>query len=261
MATAYHQPMPSREADEITIDELARVTGTTVRNVRAYQSRGLLQPPKIRARTGYYGPEHVSRLGMIQAMQAEGFKLEAIQRLVNRPNGAAEQIFSFGRTLLQAFGDTVPEFASTAELEERFGGPLDQAVVRKAEKLDLLRSLGEDRWEIRNPTLISAGEQLAALGVPLSHAIAVAEQIDRNTRSIAKSYARLFLSDVVGDEQAERSDEDWQRIGSALERLRPIAAEAIRASFEQAMAELVEEEVQKFLARGGTSSGRRKRRS
>ncbi len=132
-------------------------------------------------------------------------------------------------------------------------------MVRKAEKLDLLKSLGEDRWEIRNPTLISAGEQLAALGIPLSHAIAVAEQIDRNTRSIAKSYARLFLADVVGDESTERSDEDWQRIGDALERLRPIAAEAIRASFEQAMAELVEEEVQKFLARGG-SAGRRKRR-
>src|SRR5947209_15521944 len=120
MATSYDQSMPESEAQALTVDELARATGTTVRNVRAYQSRGLLQPPEIRARTGYYGPEHVARLKLIQAMQAEGFRLDAIQRLVNRPNGAAEQIFEFGRTLLTSFGDSAPEFASGEELEERF---------------------------------------------------------------------------------------------------------------------------------------------
>ena len=259
MATAYHHPVASPEAEEITIDELARLTGTTVRNVRAYQSRGLLPPPEVRARTGYYGPDHVARLRIIQAMQAEGFKLEAIQRLVSQPNGAAEQIFSFRRKLLNAFGDAAPEFASTAELEERFGGPLDPVVIRKAEKLDLIRSVGEDRWEIRNPTLVSAGERLAELGIPLSHAVAVAEQIDRHTRAIARSYARLFLTDVVGEETVSRSEEDWQRIGAALEQLRPIAAEAIRASFEQAMAELVEREVQRFLITPRRSKGRRRR--
>ncbi len=40
---------------DLTIDELAQRTGT-VRNVRAHQSRGLLPPPEVRGRTGYYGP-------------------------------------------------------------------------------------------------------------------------------------------------------------------------------------------------------------
>jgi DNA-binding transcriptional MerR regulator len=260
MSTTYDQPMANAQSDELTIDELARLTGTTVRNVRAYQSRGLLQPPAIRARTGYYGQEHVARLQMIQAMQAEGFKLEAIQRLVSRPNGAAEQIFSFGRALLNSFGDTPPEFTSTAELEARFGGgPLDPSVVRKAERLDLIKPLGEDRWEIRNPTLVSAGEQLAEMGIPLSHALAVAEQIDRHTRAIAKSYVRLFLSDVVGGSAgADHSSDEWARIGGALERLRPIAAEAIRASFEQAMGELVEKEVERLLTEPPAKARRRR---
>ena len=47
----------------------------TVRNIRAHQSRGLLPPPEVRARTGYYGPEHVARLRLIHDMQAEGFNL------------------------------------------------------------------------------------------------------------------------------------------------------------------------------------------
>ena len=120
--------------------------------------------------------------------------------------------------------------------------------MRKAEKLGILRPLGEERWEIRNPTLMAAGEQLTALGIPLSHALAVAEKIDRHTQAIAEAYVRLFLSDVLGDKRiSDRPAEDWSRFGEALDRLRPLAIEAIRASFEQAMSELVERRVQKFL--------------
>jgi DNA-binding transcriptional MerR regulator len=249
-APAHHPTAPDPLSDELTIDELARATGTTVRNVRFYQSRGLLPPPEIRARTGYYRPEHVARLRAVQAMRAQGFRLDAIQRLLSGPESAAEQIFEFGRALLSSFGEIPPEFATTAELEQRLGGPLDPSLVRKAEKLALLRHLGDDRWEILNPTLISAGEQLVALGIPLSHAIAVAEQIERHTRAIAKAYVRLFLSDVMGQSSiSDRAPEDWQRLGEALERLRPLAMEAIRASFEQAMSDLVERHLQRYTHR------------
>ena len=67
--------------DELTIDTLAQRTGMTVRNIRAHQSRGLLPPPEVRARTGYYGPEHVARLELIREMQVDGYNLEAIRRL------------------------------------------------------------------------------------------------------------------------------------------------------------------------------------
>jgi DNA-binding transcriptional MerR regulator len=247
-----YDPLMTAEpvAGEMTIDELAQATGSTVRNIRAHQSRGLLPPPVIRARTGYYGAEHVRRLRMIQAMQAEGFRLDAIARLIKEPGAAAEQIFEFGRSLLSSFGEAPPEFATTDELVERYGGPLEPRVLRKAEKLGLIRSLGDDRWEIRNPTLVAAGEQLAAIGTPLMHALAVAEKVDRHTRAIAKAYVRLFLSDVMGDgATAARSEEDWKRLNDAVARLRPLATEAMRASFEQAMAELVEDELKDFIER------------
>ena len=70
-------------AAEHTIDELARETGMTVRNIRAHQSRGLLPPPEVRARTGYYGPEHVARLRLIQELQGNGYNLAAIKDLVD----------------------------------------------------------------------------------------------------------------------------------------------------------------------------------
>src|SRR5215207_10643407 len=101
--------MSDRRAGELTIDELARETGMTVRNIRAHQSRGLLPAPDVRARTGYYGPEHVARLRLIQDLQAEGFNLKAIERLIGASDGGSEEVLQFGRAVLSAFSEEEPE--------------------------------------------------------------------------------------------------------------------------------------------------------
>ena len=63
----------------MTIDELARRTGMTVRNIRAHQSRGLSRLPSCAGAPGYYGDEHVARIELIQELQADGFNLQAIR--------------------------------------------------------------------------------------------------------------------------------------------------------------------------------------
>ena len=72
----------SQQDSDLTIDELARRTGMTVRNIRAHQSRGLIPPPQVRARTGYYGPDHVARIELIQELQADGYSLDLIRRIL-----------------------------------------------------------------------------------------------------------------------------------------------------------------------------------
>jgi DNA-binding transcriptional MerR regulator len=235
----YDVGMLESTAQEFTIDELAQLTGVTGRNIRALQSKQMLPPPKIRARTGYYGAEHVNRLRMIRTLQEEGFRLDAISRLLE------------SQALRDSFGTPEPEFATTADLEARFGGEGNPKVLRKAESLGLVRPLGQDQWEIRNPRLVAAGEELTAMGIPLGHALAVAEDIDRHTRAIAREYVRLFVSDVVGAGRiSESTDDDWAWLHQALDRLRPIALEAVRASFESAMSQQVERELKKFIERG-----------
>ncbi|HYV16733.1 MAG TPA: MerR family transcriptional regulator [Conexibacter sp.] len=239
--------MTDRRTGELTIDELARETGMTVRNIRAHQSRGLLPPPDVRARTGYYGPEHTARLRLIQDLQAEGFNLKAIERLISASNGASQQVLDFGRAVLSAFSEE-PEVATGEDLVARIGS-IDERVVRKAERLGLIRPLGDGRFEIPSPTLLRAGEELASMGVPPLHALAVAEQIQRHSRAIAESFVRLFVEDVAGGEvdPAKRSPEEWAQLSDALARLRPLATEAVRAGFEQTMAAAIERRMQKTL--------------
>ncbi len=230
----------------LTIDELAREAGMTVRNVRAHQSRGLLQPAAIRVRTGYYGKDHVERLQLIQELQAEGFNLKAIQHLIEQANGSSEGMFEFRRALLSSFAEEEPELTTAEELEARLGGPFDPKTRRKAEKLGLIRPLGEGRYEVPSPTLLSAGEELVSLGIPLSHALAVAEQINRHSSAIAQAFVRLFVDDVVGKE-AERTPDEWARLADALERLRPLATDAVGAGFQQTMSQAVESQLEKLL--------------
>ncbi|MBL8678084.1 MAG: MerR family transcriptional regulator [Myxococcales bacterium] len=70
------------ETLRLTVDELAQRTGFTVRNLRAMQTRGLLAPPALEGRTGYYGESHLKRVAMIKRLQARGYSLAAIGDLV-----------------------------------------------------------------------------------------------------------------------------------------------------------------------------------
>src|SRR3954454_5159171 len=103
----------------MTIDELARRTGMTVRNIRAHQSRGLLQPPEIEGRTGYYGAEHVARIELIAEMQADGFNLAAIKRLLSDSEGSDRALLGLTRALMAPWEDEEPEFITGDELFER----------------------------------------------------------------------------------------------------------------------------------------------
>src|SRR5436309_15835540 len=86
-------------ANDLTIEQLAAGSGMTVRNIRSHRARGLLPAPEVRDRVGYYGPEHLTRLRMIQELQAEGFNLKGIEHLLEQSPGPAEEFLSFKRAI------------------------------------------------------------------------------------------------------------------------------------------------------------------
>ncbi len=235
--------------EQLRIEQLAQRAGMTVRNIRAHQSRGLLPPPEVRARTGYYGQEHLARIRLIKELQAEGFNLKAIQRLVEATDGPSRELLELRRAMLASFSEEEPEIATMEELEERLGGPIGAGETKEAHKIGLVRPLPDGRFEIPSPTLLRAGEKLVSLGIPLSHALAVAEQVVRHSRAIAESFVRLFVEDVVGDslDAGDRSGAEWARLRSAFEQLSPLATEAVRAGFQQTMSGAVERQLEKTL--------------
>src|SRR5919206_793252 len=128
---------------ELTIDELARRTGMTVRNLRAHQSRGLLPPPAVRGRTGYYGPEHVARVELIKELQADGFNLEAIRRLLENAGGSTAEVLRFTRAARETFERETPRVVAAADLAESWGEAGSRERLERAIALGLLRPPGD----------------------------------------------------------------------------------------------------------------------
>jgi DNA-binding transcriptional MerR regulator len=58
---------------EYPLDDLARLSGVSARNIRAYRERGLLDPPRRVGRSAYYDDSHLSQLKTINQLLRKGF--------------------------------------------------------------------------------------------------------------------------------------------------------------------------------------------
>jgi DNA-binding transcriptional MerR regulator len=238
-------------AAQMTIDELAREVGMTARNVRAYQSRGLISSPEVRGRTGYYGPEHVERLRLVKQLQGEGFNLEAIRRLLDTGTGEPlPDVLDFARAVAAPFSDERPLVVEASVFTDRWGDQLTPALVERIRELGFVRPLEDGRWEIRSPALQSAAGELADLGVPLEVAVEITAVLKHHADAVASAYVDLFIERVWRPfEQAGEPEDRWPEVRHALDRLRPLAAQTLNAVFGVVMTEQVEHALTRELAK------------
>lgn len=227
-------------ASSLTIDELAREVGMTVRTIRSHQARGLLQPPEVRMRTGYYGSQHAARLRLIQELQAEGFNLTGIRRLIER-TGESEQLLGLKRAVTMPFETEQPEMLTQEELASRFGSYASPKALAQAEKLGILVPVGNGRYEAPSPVLLRAAEELMARGVSVFSALSVFEQLERHSEAISRSFVKLFLAEVWRPFQdAGNPESRAPEVIESIERLRPLASDALLSVFQKTMTREVE---------------------
>jgi DNA-binding transcriptional MerR regulator len=203
-----------------------------VRTIRSHQARELLPPPDVRDRVGYYGPEHVARLKLIQELQGEGFNLRGIKRLLATTGGPAQQMLGFGEAVRAPVAAEEPQVFTREELTDRFGpGPADELIAR-AERSGTLIPLGDDRYEAPVPSLLDLAEQVVANGVSLEAVIAVMSKVNERCESVARQFVALYLDEVwkpfVEDGYPE---ERWTDVMQSIEGLRPLAGKAVEAMF------------------------------
>ena len=247
----------AEEAHEngLTIEQLAAESGMTVRNIRSHRARGLLPAPEVRDRVGYYGPEHVTRLRLIQELQSEGFNLKGIERLLEQSPGPAEQFLSFKRALGASFETEEPQAFTRQELADRFGDDTGDA-LKQGIASGALVPIGDDRFEARVPSLLDAAEGVLAQGVPLSHALAVLSKVQDRCRAVAREFVRLFLEDVWKPFEAAGYPEDrWPEVRASLDQLRPLSSQALMGIYQMTMADEVDAAFGKQLER--LSKGKR----
>ncbi len=231
------------ESDNLTIEQLAAETGMSVRNIRSHQARGLLAPPEVRSRVGYYGPEHVAQLRLIRDLQEEGFNLGGIKRLLEDTHGTAERLLRVRQSLASPIKAGPAETHTALELGQRFRLEPEEGreILARAIKMGVLIPVGGDTYEAPNPSLLDVGDEAVRSGIPLRAALAAIEDVQRHCDAASRSFVRLFLREVWKPFAREDMPvERWPEIEDAVERLRPAASEALVSIFQERLSAQIE---------------------
>ena len=220
------------------IDDLARHAGTTVRNVRAYQDRGLLPPPRRNGRVGIYSEIHLARLRLIGQLLDRGYTLANIAELLDAWERGRDlpTVLGLENVVSSPWSDEVPAYISFAELEELLPG-VDRRFVERAARLGLLEVEG-DRLRVPSPRLLHAGAELAAAGVPIASLLDHARALRGDMERIARRFVRLVAFHALDRylrRAEELSDDELSELGDLVRRLRPLAQMAVDAELASAM--------------------------
>ncbi len=234
-------------AHEYTIDELAREAATTVRNVRAYQDRGLLPPPEKRGRTGIYSDVHLARLRIISKLLERGYTIANIKDLL----AAWEQ----GRDLNDILGLEVAvtspwaeEAASYLDYEDLlawFGNQITPDVLQKIIALDYARPEG-DRLRVPSPRILNAGRELVDAGIPLEALLDEVNSVRGQVDMIADGFVRLVVTHLIDAKYGDKGlpeGEDVANLAEFITRVRPIADMVVSAE----LARILDKAINKVL--------------
>jgi len=225
-------------AEGLTIDELARAASTTSRNIRAYQSRGLLPPPKISGRTGLYDDGHSARIQLILRLQERGFALKAIKDLLEAWEEGASlgDILGFNQALEAPWTEEASETFTTEQLGRIFPEILeDAALLTRAVELGLLEHV-EGRFIAPSPRLIALGAELVAAGVPLAAVLDDAAELRSDAGRVAERFVQMFQNHVwMPFLSGQHSAKTLSELTGVLQRLRPLATESVEIFLGQAM--------------------------
>ena len=226
----------------MTVDELAAVTGMTVRTTRYYAGLGLLPPPERRGRMAYYGQVHQARLEFIRSLQDHGFTLAAIEKYLARvPEDATAEDLSIQRALLMPWTVESREVVSREALNAR----ADRALTD--EELDvLIRVLAvrerDGGYEVLPPFDTAIG--MIELGIPQEAYLSAAESIGRHMDELVDELTQTLRTHITAPvRNAKLSAEEAADFEQRFTQLRQLTLEAVVAGFQRAANQVISRSV------------------
>lgn len=232
------------KSEALTIEELSFRSGVTTRNIRAYQSRGLIPPPATRSgeRTGYYGLDHLARLRLINRLQERGFSLAGIAELLAAWAG--------GRSLDQVLGmETAVEETRPDDSVAISAAQLRQLVPRGASAegmVDRLRELGlvvreGVQYRLRHPRILQLGAMAATAGIPIEQLLAEFGRVQKDAHRIARRFVKLYDAYVWKPYMdAGLPEAQLPELTARMKQLRQLAVEIVQPLMAAALADEIE---------------------
>ena len=236
---ARHQITETEEGDrEYTVDELARVASTTVRNIRAYQDKGVLPPPELRGRKGIYHKSHLARLKVVAGLLDRGYTLTSIKDLLDalEQGVGLPELVGIESAISSPWSQEEPQTVSMIKLAEMFGDALTPTALQMAVDLELMKPDGPN-IRVSSMKTLEAGAQLTQTGIPLEDLLDILRMMRGNVERVANELVKLVADHVLGQygSQDLPPKEELPKIADLVWRLRPLSEKAVSAEFARAM--------------------------
>jgi DNA-binding transcriptional MerR regulator len=224
------------DVKEYTVDELARCANTTVRNVRAYQDRGILAPPERRGRVGVYGVPHLARLRLIHTLLGRGYSVGNIHELLKAVENGYDvrQMLGLQQALSGPWSAQPAETFSAQELHHMFGGQFTAPVLARALALGLIAREGT-QYRAANPPLLRVGQALAAAGLRMDDVLGIGEDLRKHVQYASDQIVRKV--GLTLDRYKDGVQSFSLPIEEVVQTLRSAALEAVAAEMSRALGE------------------------
>jgi DNA-binding transcriptional MerR regulator len=203
----------------------------TVRNVRAYQERGLLPGPLRRGRTSWYDDTHLARLRLIGRLLDRGYTSAHIAAFIADWESGHDIGSTLGleAALLAPHSAELAEEVSYDDLVATMGGLAEPGVLDRAIELGLLSRLADDEFRIHRPRLLRAGAELVAIGMSVHQALELAAALRERVQAVSSLFVTTVAEHILGQHPPGwvPTDAEIPEIVAIVERLRPLARVAV----------------------------------
>jgi DNA-binding transcriptional MerR regulator len=184
---AVRQALDTGTDGEYRIDDLARLAGTTTRNVRVYRDRGLLHPPLRVGRIAVFNDTHLTRLRLITSMLDRGYTLAHVDEMLSawEQGKSIGDVLGLETALAGTWAAEKPETMTRAGAEEMVGDPVafDRLVALRLIRLDDEATdaapdadSGNPKVTVVRPKLLEAFDEIRGYGIGVDKLIDVYEQ-------------------------------------------------------------------------------------
>lgn len=247
--------------NEYRLDDLARLSGVSARNIRAYRERGLLDPPRRQGRSAYYDDYHLAQLQTINELLGRGFTTAHVSEFFEtvRAGGNVAELLGLQRAMLRPPPESDGSAAATASpAGARVKIDPSSAEGVRLVELGLAHRAGS-ALVFANPVI---GRVVARSPDPLVYARIVLTLIDAsadNVDAVADDVISVLWREVVvrygSIVPTPENIEDMSRwIGDCTEFSHDVIADSLQRALRKRLVTAVSEFNTGLIARGGWPS-------
>jgi DNA-binding transcriptional MerR regulator len=225
--------------DEVRIDELARQVGLPSSTLRLYRHRGLLPPPRLEGRVGWYGQVHRDRLALIARLQEQGHSLAGIKQLVDSwdEGGDLATVVGVESGLAALLGGSAGTSLTLAELAQRLpDDAADPATLLAAVQAGLIELRDDGTVVVPDARFLELGAAVGRIGIASRTIVDEWAELRRATDDVAERFVAVFEEEILGGPVDALAPDELVDVAEQLVALHRLARQAVELALDASLA-------------------------